>query len=187
MIKKIIIFSLGFVVILFATILYSLNRYGTISPAFLIIPTLIFAVFFFKNVILPMYKDFKPDNEKLFSNESVKMDTTKLNKISTKPFFFGLEKRLLEDQDYYFDTNYFYSVNKGVKTIKIPLTEISEVSKTNTAINRRTIWQLKATHRNQQVVFKFTDNYTLINKNFKLFLDQLKTINPNVVKASLIF
>jgi hypothetical protein len=187
MIKKIIIYSLVFAVLFVALTLYSLNRYGTVSAATIIIPTIIFAVLFIRNIILPMYKDFKPNNERLFGYENVQMDLSKLKKISTKSSFLGLEKRLLEDQDYYFDANYFYPVNKSGNTIKIPLTEISEVSKTNIAINRKRVWQVKATHQNQLVVFKFMDNDTLFNSNFKQFLDYVKKINPTVVKTGLLF
>ncbi|MCJ8152303.1 hypothetical protein MKJ01_00840 [Chryseobacterium sp. SSA4.19] len=104
-------------------------------------------------------------------------------KISGKPFLFGFEKKIVSGDDFYFDDDYFYAVNKNQQAAKFDLKDITELSKTSYQINNSRIWQVKINNIGEEVAFKFAHNYSVWNKNFLNFYNKLKEINPSAVQS----
>jgi len=106
-----------------------------------------------------------------------------LNKISGRPFLFGLEKKIISEDNFYFDNHFFYAVNKNNRTAKFRLRDITELSKTSYQINNSRIWQVKINDEGDEVVFSFAHNYSVWNKNFLTFYHKLKEVNPSVIQS----
>jgi hypothetical protein len=108
-----------------------------------------------------------------------------IRKISSRPFLFGLEDNLVSDEDFYFDDINFYAIdNKQQRKAVFLLTEIIELSKTSITITNHRVWQVIIHGAdNQKIVFKFTHNYTLWNKDFVKFYKKIEQINPAAIKS----
>ena len=105
-------------------------------------------------------------------------------KISMKPFFFGLEKKLISIEEFYFDHENFYAIHQDLQKKVFKLSTITELKRTATQVNNRRIWQITIQQANATtVVFKFAHNYTLWNKNFAIFHKKIKKINPEAIKS----
>lgn len=127
-------------------------------------------------------------NFKLLNRSFVHQDSTsitsELRKISFQPFLFGLENISVSKDDFYFDNENFYVVNKKSEQEVFKLTDITEISETDVKINNRRIWQVKVKQANRkEISFKFAHNYTLWNNHFVLFYEKIKGINPTAVKT----
>ncbi|KFF08719.1 hypothetical protein [Chryseobacterium luteum] len=122
----------------------------------------------------------RQENNKLNYTNS---DFQHLNKISARPFLFGLEKKIISDHEFYFDHENFYAVNPHHQTAKFNLKDITEISKTSVKINNSSIWQIKINNNNEEVVFKFAHNYTIWNKNFLEFYRKVEELNPSAIKS----
>ncbi|WP_341831864.1 hypothetical protein AACH28_00090 [Sphingobacterium thalpophilum] len=65
-------------------------------------------------VLTEVYKKNVAENYLYGVKKSYEMndhfETDKLRKLSSRPFLFGIEDNLLNDEDYFFDENYFYAV-----------------------------------------------------------------------------
>ena len=63
-----------------------------------------FSICFFIYMIWEIFNyyngDWKKNNEILFANLQEDIDMTKLKKISSRPFFFGLEGRFISDESF---------------------------------------------------------------------------------------
>ncbi|WP_027385656.1 hypothetical protein [Chryseobacterium gregarium] len=119
-------------------------------------------------------------------NQNVKyshLSSEGLQKISGRPFLLGLEKKVVSADDFYFDQEYFYAVNKNNQTAKFSLKDIKELSKTAYQINNSRIWQVKINDQGEEVVFNFAHNYSIWNKNFLTFYHKLKEVNPSVIQS----
>ena len=112
------------------------------------------------------------------------MSNLTLKKISTKPYLFGIEKHHISEEDFYFDNDHFYAINKELQKAIFNLCDISEIKKTSITINNRRIWQItiKPTS-DKEVVFKFAHNFSLWNRNFPLFYNKVKKKNPKVLQS----
>ena len=107
----------------------------------------------------------------------------KLKKISSRPFFFGLEGRFISDESFYFDDNNLYIIAKNRKIVKVPFEQITELKKTSMNINKIRIWQISVGIEGAEAMFRFANNYTIWNKNFKEFYSKLSRENPMAVKT----
>ena len=107
----------------------------------------------------------------------------KLKKISSRPFFFGLEGRFISDESFYFDDNNLYISAKNRKAVKVPFEQITELKKTSMSINKIRIWQISVGIEGAEAMFRFANNYTIWNKNFKEFYDKLSNKNSIAVKT----
>lgn len=136
-------------------------------------------VLVFKNY----FSGFKPKNNKVVYTNSSDINSIELKKISSRPFLFGLENKIISDDDLYFDEENLYVINKLSQKASFKLSEITELSKTSVRINNSPIWQIKIKQSETDITFKFAHNYTLWNKNFVLFHEKLIQINPEIVKS----
>ena len=119
--------------------------------------------------------DWKKNNEMLFNNLQEDIDIAQLKKISSRPFFFGLEGRFISDES-------FYIIAKNRKAVKVSFTQIAELKRTSININKIRIWQISVRIEGLETLFRFTHNYTIWNGNFKEFYDKLSRENPMAVK-----
>jgi len=179
--RTLIICSIYIILILSIT----LNR-DTIGESYvflLLIFTLAFPFFLIPIFYKKYIADFKPKNKITYEN-SENLDI-EIKKISTRPFLFGLENKFLSDDEFYFDNENFYAINKKFKKAIFKLTDIEEISKTSLQINNRRIWQVKINDAaiSQEITFKFADNYTIWNTNFYHFYEKVRLINPNAIKS----
>ncbi|GAA4169765.1 MULTISPECIES: hypothetical protein [Sphingobacterium] len=128
---------------------------------------------------------FKPKNNQISYEASADLVGEKIRKISSRPFLFGLEDNLVSDEDFYFDDINFYAIdNKQQRKVVFPLTDIIELSKTSITITNHRVWQVIINGAdNQKIVFKFTHNYTLWNKDFVKFYKKIAQINPAAIKS----
>ena len=122
--------------------------------------------------------DWKKNNKILFANLQEDIDMTKLKKISSRPFFFGLEGRFISDESFYFDDDNLYIIAKNRKAVKVPFEQITEIKKTSMSINKIRIWQISVRIEGAEALFRFANNYTIWNKNFKEFYDKLSNKIP---------
>ena len=127
--------------------------------------------------------DWKKNNEMLFNNLKEDIDTARLKKISSRPFLFGLEGRFISDESFYFDDNNLYISAKNRKAVKVPFDQITELKKTSMSINKIRIWQINVGIEGAEAMFRFANNYTIWNKNFKEFYDKLSNKNSIAVKT----
>ncbi|MGF7026228.1 MULTISPECIES: hypothetical protein [Sphingobacterium] len=112
-------------------------------------------------------------------------ETDKLRKLSSRPFLFGIEDNLLSDEDYFFDENYFYAVGRrGGAGRSFRLVDIIELRRTSTQINNHYIWQVVVQLDSKgQSIFSFTHNYSLWNRNFYVFYQKIRELNPHAIKS----
>ena len=122
--------------------------------------------------------DWKKNNEILFANLQEDIDIARLKKISSRPFFFGLEGRFISDESFYFDDDNLYIIAKNRKAVKVPFEQITEIKKTSMSINKIRIWQISVGIEGAEAMFRFANNYTIWNKNFKEFYDKLSNKIP---------
>ena len=127
--------------------------------------------------------ELKKNNEMLFNNLQEDIDIAQLKKISSRPFFFGLEGRFISDESFYFDDDNLYIIAKNRKAVKVPFEQITELKKTSITINNVKIWQISVRIEGKDVVFRFAHNYNIWNNNFKEFYNRLSAKNPTVVKT----
>lgn len=128
---------------------------------------------------------FKPKNSQISYEASADLVGEEIRKISSRPSLFGLEDNLVSDEDFYFDDINFYAIdNKQQRKAVFPLTDIIELSKTSITITNHRVWQVIINGvDNQKIVFKFTHNYTLWNKDFVKFYKKIAQINPAAIKS----
>lgn len=183
MLKKIIILSILYTVLMLILVLNS-NKTGKISMLGIGLSSLVFMVLVFRVVYCKYIVVQKPQNIEVTQSN---LNTTELNtlkKISTRPSFFGLENKLVNNEEFYFDAVHFYAITKDSKKAVFKLADIIELSKTSTIINNRHIWQVKIQDEiAKEIIFKFTHNYTFWNKDFLLFYEEVKRINPKSIKS----
>ncbi|RKE56573.1 hypothetical protein [Sphingobacterium detergens] len=128
---------------------------------------------------------FKPKNNQISYEASTDLVGEEIRKISSRPFLFGLEDNLVSDEDLYFDDINFYAIdNKQQRKAVFPLTDIIELSKTSITITNQRVWQVIINGAdNHKIVFKFTHNYTLWNKDFVKFYKKIAQVNPAAIKS----
>jgi len=179
MIKRIIAITIFYVIIIVTatlTIASSSDNYLIIIVGF----GIIFSLLVVREIYKKYFVSFKPKDQNIVYND---LNVNNLNKISSRPFLFGIEKKLLSDDEFYFDNENFYAINQDNKTAKFNLKDIKELSRSGVKINNTNIWQVKINAENKELVFKFAHNYTLWNKSFFDFYEKVKTLNPSAIKS----
>ena len=155
---KPVLFTLVFGLLLLVILLNGMPFWSIVLLTFLFILMMAGYIFFF-------FLNEKKQTNTIEFSEDLNTDFSCLKKISTK--------------NHYYYNGVFYILNNEQKAISIPFNDIIELKHTLLKVNNRRIWKLIALHNNEQVEFKFRHNFTLWNKNFTQFLNELKIENPN--------
>lgn len=179
MIKRIILIIALYTIFL-VTVTLTMSSLGDNYLIIIVFSSFVVAFLIGREVYKKYFLGFKPKHQTINYNHSV---PNHLNKISSRPFLFGLEKKLLSDDEFYFDNENFYAINQDNKTAKFNLKDITELSRTGVNINNRNIWQVKINAENQELVFKFAHNYTIWNKSFFDFYEKVEALNPSAIKS----
>jgi len=183
MLKIILIISLIYTALIL-TLTLNIDKLGGPYIFLLLVVNFAFSLFLIRAFYKKYIAGFKPKNNEITYVNSEDLNI-KLRKISTRPFLFGFENKFISEDDFYFDDENFYAVNKEFKKAIFKLTDIVEISKTSLQINNRRLWQVKINQQGtcKEIVFKFAHNYTIWNKNFYLFYEKVKLINPTAIKS----
>lgn len=94
-----------------------------------------------------------------------------------------------EDREhYFFDTESFY-LRRGPVPTAVPLSQITSATRTSDRIYGRYVWQVCFSRASGRKCVTFTNNLTLFNRDFLLFLEAVRKANPlaTVDRASVIF
>ncbi|MCI1112840.1 hypothetical protein MOQ26_17525 [Stenotrophomonas maltophilia] len=94
-----------------------------------------------------------------------------------------------EDREhYFFDTESFY-LRRGPVPTAVPLSQITSVTRTSDVIYARYAWQVCFSKASGRKCVTFTNNLSLFNRDFLLFLEAVRKANPlaTVERASVIF
>lgn len=94
-----------------------------------------------------------------------------------------------EDREhYFFDTESFY-LRRGPVPTAVPLSQITSVTRTSDRIYGRYVWQVCFNKASGRKCVTFTNNLTLFNRDFLLFLEAVRKANPlaTVERAGLFF
>ena len=177
MIKRIVVVFLVHILGIFI-----LSRLGN-NVSYMLFLSICFFIYMIWKLFNYYNRDWKKNNEMLFNDLQEDIDIAQLKKISSRPFFFGLEGRFISDESFYFDNNNLYIIAKNRKAVKVPFTQIAELKKTAININKIRIWQIIIRKEEVETLFRFAHNYTIWNKNFKEFYDKLSNKNSIAVKT----
>ncbi|WP_442254868.1 hypothetical protein ACS0OX_08400 [Stenotrophomonas pavanii] len=83
-----------------------------------------------------------------------------------------------EDREhYFFDTESFY-LRRGPVPTAVPLSQITSVTRTSDKIYGRYVWQVCFSRASGRKCVTFTNNLTLFNRDFLLFLEAVRKANP---------
>ena len=83
-----------------------------------------------------------------------------------------------EDREhYFFDTETFY-MRRGRAPTAVPLSQITSVTRTSDVIYGRYVWQVCFSKAADRKCVTFTNNLTLFNRDFLLFLEAVRKANP---------
>ena len=94
-----------------------------------------------------------------------------------------------EDREhYFFDTDTFY-LQRGPVPTAVPLSQITSVTRTSDMIYERYVWQVCFSKAAGRKSVTFTNNLTLFNRDFLLFLEAVRKANPlaTVDRAGILF
>lgn len=83
-----------------------------------------------------------------------------------------------EDREhYFFDAESFY-LRRGPVPTAVPLSQINSVTRTSDKIYGRYVWQVCFSKASGRKCVTFTNNLTLFNRDFLLFLEAVRKANP---------
>lgn len=83
-----------------------------------------------------------------------------------------------EDREhYFFDTETFY-MRRGPTPTAVPLSQITSVTRTSDVIYGRYVWRVCFSKAAGRKCVTFTNNLTLFNRDFLLFLEAVRKANP---------
>ena len=94
-----------------------------------------------------------------------------------------------EDREhYFFDAASFY-LRRGPVPTAVPLSQITSVTRTSDVIYSRYVWQVCFSRASGRKCVTFTNNLSLFNRDFLLFLEAVRKANPlaTVDRASVLF
>ncbi|WP_457894801.1 hypothetical protein [Stenotrophomonas hibiscicola] len=94
-----------------------------------------------------------------------------------------------EDREhYFFDAASFY-LRRGPVPTAVPLSQITSVTRTSDRIYGRYVWRVCFSKASGRKCVTFTNNLTLFNRDFLLFLEAVRKANPlaTVDRAGLFF
>lgn len=91
-------------------------------------------------------------------------------------------------EHYFFDAESFY-LRRGPVPTAVPLSQITSVTRTSDKIYGRYVWQVCFSKASGRKCVTFTNNLTLFNRDFLLFLEAVRKANPlaSVDRAGLFF
>lgn len=91
-------------------------------------------------------------------------------------------------EHYFFDTDTFY-LQRGPVPTAVPLSQITSVTRTSDMICGRYVWQVCFSKAAVRKSVTFTNNLTLFNRDFLLFLEAVRKANPlaTVDRAGILF
>ncbi len=83
-----------------------------------------------------------------------------------------------EDREhYFFDAASFY-LRRGPVPTAVPLSQITSVTRTSDKIYGRYFWRVCFSKASGRKCVTFTNNLTLFNRDFLLFLEAVRKANP---------
>lgn len=183
MIKRTLLISCAYLTLLLVLTL-NMEMLGNGYIFLVILISILFVMLLMKDISKKYRPALKPKNKPLNFDSSFNKNERNQKKISSRPFLFGLERKLISDGSFYFDDHHFYVVNKDSLKATYQLKDIIELSKTSVEINNIRIWQVKIKAADQpEVHFKFAHNHSLWNKNFYHFYEKINQINPRAIKS----
>ncbi|WP_262235645.1 hypothetical protein [Stenotrophomonas maltophilia] len=93
-----------------------------------------------------------------------------------------------DHEHYFFDAESFY-MRRGPVPTGVPLSQITSVTRTSDRIYGRYVWQVCFSKASGRKRVTFTNNLTLFNRDFLLFLEAVRKANPlaTVDQAGLFF
>lgn len=180
MVKRIILFVFLYA-ILITTLTLTMSQADNSYLIVITISGLLLGVLIVREIYKKYFSTLPVENSSLTYGT---FNSGNVHKISSRPFLFGFEKKIVSADDFYFDHDSFYAVNKNQQAAKFSLRDITELSKTSYRINNSRIWQVKITNNGEEAVFRFAHNYSFRNKNFLNFYNTLKEVNPPVIKSN---
>lgn len=184
MIKKMFIIAAIYLLIVLALTL-NMSKIGNLYIGLLLSSSLLFGGLLVWMVYKTYLAGFNTENKNVIYTGVQTANAETPRKISTRPFLLGLEKKIIPEEEFYFDNENFYAINKAGQKATFKLTDITEISKTGIQINNRRLWQVKIRQADDsEVIFKFVHNYTLWNRNFLSFYEKVKRISPNAIKST---
>lgn len=80
-------------------------------------------------------------------------------------------------EHYFFDAESFY-LRRGPVPTAVPLSQITSVTRTSDKIYGRYVWQVCFSKASGRKCGTFTNNLTLFNRDFLLFLEAVRKANP---------
>ncbi|HFF3782315.1 TPA: hypothetical protein ACGCF2_000790 [Stenotrophomonas maltophilia] len=80
-------------------------------------------------------------------------------------------------EHYFFDAASFY-LRRGPVPTAVPLSQITSVTRTSDKIYGRYVWQVCFSRASGRKCVTFTNNLTLFNRDFLLFLEAVRKANP---------
>lgn len=182
MIKKVFIYTSIYLIVIL-TLIFAFYDNVNLFIATVMPVSFAFIVFMFVFVFKKSIKS-KPQNNHLIFSDTATINTQNLKEITTRPFLFGIENKIISDENLFYTNDELVAVNKQNEKAVFKLTEITELSRTSTIINNHKIWQIKINRENEaEIIFKFAHNYTIWNKNFPEFIERMNQINPKAVKT----
>ncbi|WP_194852367.1 hypothetical protein [Nonlabens antarcticus] len=182
MIKKLVLLSTVYTLI--AVILVINSQHQNFIPILLGVSILYFVLMTW-GVLKIVNSNVNPITTEVKYQDREIAKSSSLNKISTTPFVLNiwLGKKPIQEAAFYFDNFNFYVITKDEKKAIYSFHEIFEVSKTLLKINNRRIWQVKVRKNEEEVIFRFTHNWSIWNYNFPTFLKKITEINPKALKS----
>ncbi|SOD18350.1 hypothetical protein [Pedobacter xixiisoli] len=183
MVLRIIILTVAFAIITFGIVMF-FNAKDRMFIPLILLSSLVFSIILLREVYKNFVIEFKPvQNTAIDYQSPANHELGSLRKISERPFFFGLEKKLVSDNEFYFDEQNFYAINKDGEQAIFPLKDIVELSGTSVTVSQRRIWKVYIDSPTGKIEFKLAPNYTIWNKSFEIFYQKVKSINPEAVKT----
>lgn len=83
-----------------------------------------------------------------------------------------------EDREHYFFNAASFYLRRGPVPTAVPLSQITSVIRTSDRIYGRYVWQVCFSKASGRKCVTFTNNLTLFNRDFLLFLEAVRKANP---------
>lgn len=183
MVLRIVIIAVAFAIVNVGIVML-VNAQDEMFVPLILFSSLIFAVLILREIYKKVAIEFKTTQNAMINYQSHRTNPTDgLRKISKRPFFFGLEKKLISPNEFYFDEQNFYAVNSNGDRAIFALKDIVELSGTSVTISGTRIWKVKIASSTGAIEFRLAPNYTIWNKSFKIFYQKVKSINPDAIKT----
>ncbi|HIE1458597.1 TPA: hypothetical protein ACXJST_000509 [Stenotrophomonas maltophilia] len=98
-------------------------------------------------------------------------------RISGKSMTLAMVEGKEDREHYFFDAESFY-LRRGPVPTAVPLSQITSVTRTSDIIYGRYVWQVCFSKASGRKCVTFTNNLSLFNRDFLLFLESVRKANP---------